>query len=164
MFYNFEFDLFTMPVQFFNNDLKFILPEKKRIKQYLCILFTTEGVALKKLDYIFCTDEYLLGINIEFLHHSTYTDVITFPLSAPGEAIEGEIYISVDRVKENAFLFKKTFHEELLRVIFHGALHLCGYKDKSKSQIKIMRDKENYYLSGFNMLNSSTGHSFTLKQ
>lgn len=111
-------------------------------------LFSEEGKGLEQLTYIFCSDEYLLKINQQFLQHDDFTDIITFDLSE-GEGTIGEVYISTDRVKENADLLRATFNEEVLRVIFHGALHLCGYKDKKKSESKLMRDKEGYYLRLF---------------
>jgi probable rRNA maturation factor len=88
-------------------------------------------------------------MNRDFLQHDYYTDIITFGLSEKGEPVEAEIYISLDRVKDNAATLKTTFKEETLRVIFHGALHLCGYKDKKKSEIALMRSKEDHYLRLF---------------
>ena len=100
---------------------------------------------LDRLDYIFCSDKYLIDINYRFLNHDYYTDIITFNLSEH-KGTKGEIYISLDRVKENAELNKVPFNEESARVILHGALHLCGYKDKKKTEITIMRQKEEHYL------------------
>jgi probable rRNA maturation factor len=99
--------------------------------------------------YIFCTDNYLLQINKDFLGHDYYTDIISFGLAGPGQPVEAEIYISVDRVRDNARNLEQPFRRELLRVIFHGALHLCGYRDKKKSEITIMRQKEDQYLRLF---------------
>ncbi|HEU5292637.1 MAG TPA: rRNA maturation RNase YbeY, partial [Cyclobacteriaceae bacterium] len=105
------------------------------------------GCRLNSLNYIFCSDEYLKEINIEYLNHKTYTDIITFNYN-PGEGeLEGEIYISVDRVRENAKTFKSEFQTELHRVIIHGVLHLIGFNDKSKSEKAVMREKEDSYLS-----------------
>jgi rRNA maturation RNase YbeY len=98
------------------------------------------------VNYIFCSDKYLLKINQDFLQHNTYTDIITFQYSAESEAVESDIYISVERVRENAQAFRVSFSRELYRVIFHGALHLCGYKDKSAKDAKVMREKEDYYV------------------
>ena len=121
------------------------LGHKRSIKDFVATLFFNEGKILKVINYIFCNDEYLLQINQSFLNHDTYTDIISFDLS-DSEEIVGEIYISTERVKENSSLHSEKFQIELLRVIFHGALHLCGYRDKKKSEITIMRQKEDYYL------------------
>lgn len=121
------------------------LKRKKAVKEFIKEIFRLEGKALKEMNYIFCSDEYLLEINKSYLQHDYFTDIITFDLSEGDETI-GEVYISVDRVKENALTHQATFSSELLRVIFHGALHLVGYKDKKKSEITIMREKEDYYL------------------
>jgi rRNA maturation RNase YbeY len=104
---------------------------------------------LDEIKVIFCTDDYLLRINKEFLQHDTLTDIITFPFSRPGEPLLSDIYISVERVRENAGIFGKPFLEELHRVIFHGLLHLCGYKDKTTPQQKVMRGKEGEYLERY---------------
>ena len=109
-------------------------------------LFIKERVVLDSLSYVFCSDEYLLKINREFLNHDFYTDIITFDLSEKRVGVIGEIYISLDRVKENAAGLGISFSEELLRVLFHGALHLCGYRDKKKAEIMEMRKKEEQYL------------------
>ena len=109
------------------------------------IIFRREKKKLRSLQYVFCSDEYLLQINKGFLKHDYYTDIITFDLSSSSE-VEGEVYISLDRVKENALSFSQSYYKELLRVIIHGALHLCGYKDKTKSQVAEMRKTEDLYL------------------
>jgi probable rRNA maturation factor len=101
------------------------------------------------INYIFCPDEYLRKINKEYLSHDYYTDIVTFDLSEPGDPVTADIYISVDRVRENARNYKSPFTLELLRVIFHGALHLSGYKDKSEDDRRIMREKENHYLAQY---------------
>jgi probable rRNA maturation factor len=97
------------------------------------------------VNYIFCSDHYLLQINKQFLQHDYFTDIITFDLSVT-DVIEAEIYISVDRVRDNASTLKVSFEDEILRVIIHGALHLCGYKDKKKSEIEKMRNREGHYM------------------
>lgn len=122
------------------------LCNKKKLKSFLEDLFKKEGTGLETLNFIFCTDDYLLKINSEFLGHDYYTDIITFNLAPPKQPVIGDIYISIDRVKENAKALNQSFKNEILRVIFHGALHLCGYKDKNTKQIRFMRDKEDYYL------------------
>jgi len=122
------------------------LLHKTKLKVQIEQLFKKERVLLDSLNYIFCSDEYLLQINREFLKHDFYTDIITFDLSEKTGAVIGEVYISLDRVKENAATLGTIFNEELLRVLFHGALHLCGYRDKKKADIEEMRKKEEQYL------------------
>jgi len=104
---------------------------------------------MDSLAYIFCDDEYLLNINRRFLKHDYYTDIITFDLSEQVSYIVGEIYISIDRVNENAAIHRSAREQEINRVIFHGALHLCGYKDKTGKQKLIMKKKEDQYLREF---------------
>lgn len=124
---------------------KLITKGKKKIKEVVRIIFKKEKVNFDRLDYIFCSDDFLLDINKTFLKHDYYTDIITFNLSDSSN-IKGEIYISIDRVKDNAKSNKQEFYQELARVIFHGALHLCGYTDKKKKEKAIMRSKEDFYL------------------
>src|SRR5690606_18692821 len=104
-------------------------------------VIASEEKKLEEICYIFCDDEYLLNLNEEFLQHDTYTDIITFDYSV-GKILQGDIYISTERVKENSDEFNVSFEEELRRVIIHGVLHLCGYKDKTKEQSLLMRQKE----------------------
>jgi probable rRNA maturation factor len=123
---------------------------KAAIKDWVEAIFRKEGKGLSRLDYIFCSDTYLLDMNKQFLQHDYYTDIITFDLSDNKTALTvGEIYISVDRVKENAAIHEVSFGDELLRVMAHGALHLCGYGDKTKREITLMRSKEDQYLRIF---------------
>lgn len=125
---------------------KINLKDRRIVKATLNTLFKREGKKLADLQYIFVSDERLLEINRQFLQHDFYTDIITFPLSGPKQPISGDIYISVDRVRENAREYGNTVTQELLRVIFHGALHLCGYRDKTRQEEKIMRQLEDKYL------------------
>lgn len=127
------------------------LQKKKEIQSFVTKIFEKEKKALNQINYVFCSDEYLLTVNQSFLQHDDYTDIITFDLSEDDGTV-GEIYISVDRVKENAQTLQNDFRSEMLRVIFHGALHLCGYKDKKKSEITLMRGKEDHYLLCFEKL------------
>lgn len=130
-------------VHLFNADKKVTLPNRKKLKNFLISLLEREGGReLINLSFVFCCDKYLIDINQKFLQHDFYTDIITFDLSSDKMTLTGEIYISVDRVKENAKSLGTSFQEELHRVIFHGALHLCGFKDKTKDQKRIMREKE----------------------
>jgi len=133
-------------IQFYFLDRKPTLKERTRLKLFIEKLFKTEKKRLSSLSYIFCSDKYLLGINKNFLRHDYYTDVITFDLSSSNDKIEGEIYLSVDRIKDNAKIEGVSFKEELHRIVFHGALHLCGYRDKKTNEISEMRKKENDYL------------------
>lgn len=125
---------------------KIDLRERNRLRLSLLTLFKKEHRKLVDLQYIFCSDEYLLDINRRFLDHDFYTDIITFPLSEPRQPVVAEIYISVDRVRDNALNFGNPVKSELLRVIFHGALHLCGYGDKTAAQQAKMRQLEEKYL------------------
>lgn len=122
--------------------------KRTAVKGFLRSIFKKEKKKLASLNYIFCSDDYLLGINRSYLQHDYYTDIITFDLSE-GPAITGEVYISIDRARDNAVQFGVSFRQELHRVIFHGALHLCGYKDKTKADQKRMRDKENEWLTRY---------------
>ena len=119
------------------------LANRNKLKEFIGSLFTTHQKSLDTLDIIFCSDEYLLQINQQHLHHDYYTDIITFDLSPSKKSpIIGELYISIDRVKENAVTNQTNFTNELHRVIFHGVLHLLGFKDKDKADIVIMRQME----------------------
>jgi rRNA maturation RNase YbeY len=136
-----------MAIHFHTADIQVSLKEKRRLKNFLKLLISSEGYALQSLDYIFCSDNYLLDINQRHLNHDTLTDIITFPFSKPNDPIVAEIYISYPRVIENADRFNEAINRELHRVIFHGILHLVGYKDKTASQKAIMRVKEAFYLN-----------------
>ena len=115
-------------------------------KIWLQQVIRTEGKTPGDISYIFCDDEYMLERNIAFLNHDTYTDIITFD-ECVGDVVSGSILISVDRVGENAVKFNKTYENEFLRVLVHGTLHLCGYKDKTESEAKLMRQKEDEALA-----------------
>ena len=133
-------------VHFYSFDRSPALNERTRLKLFIENLFVREKKKIGNLSYIFCSDKHLLGINNDFLQHDFYTDVITFDLSSTKTETKGEIYMSVDRIKENAKKEGVSFKEELHRVIFHGALHLCGYRDKKKEDKLIMRSLEEIYL------------------
>jgi probable rRNA maturation factor len=135
-----EFHYATRPFSFRN---------RNRLKKFLVSLAKREGQKVGQVSYIFCSDDFLLNINQEFLGHDDYTDIITFPLSAPNQPLVSEIYISIDRVRHNARQFKSGLEQELHRVIFHGALHLCGFRDKSQKEIDLMRRKEEEYLNRY---------------
>jgi rRNA maturation RNase YbeY len=139
----------TKKIQFNYLEGGFYLPARTALKKFVLDLIQKEGLKVEAINYIFCSDQYLLKINKDFLQHNTYTDIITFQYTASKMPVQSDIYISVDRVKENARLYQTQFLQELYRVIFHGALHLCGYKDKSDKDVKLMRSKEDYYLSHY---------------
>ncbi|HXB32370.1 MAG TPA: rRNA maturation RNase YbeY [Puia sp.] len=130
----------------FHFEKRISLRDRGGIKATLITLFKKERKTLAELQYIFVSDNRLLEINRQFLQHDFYTDIISFPLSEPRQPIIGEIYISVDRVRENAREFGSTIKMELLRVIFHGALHLCGFGDKTTTEGRKMRQLEEKYL------------------
>jgi len=122
------------------------LSNRSNLKSFIASLFKKEKKRLEDIHYVFCSDDYLLEINRQHLQHDYYTDIITFGLSDAGQPIKAEVYISIDRVKDNARQFKIPIKEELHRVIFHGALHLCGYKDKRVKDQALMREMEDKYL------------------
>ena len=130
----------------FHSECGFELSGHEEIIAWMNSTSKQEGKHIGELNYIFCDDEYLHKINLEFLKHDTYTDIITFDYCV-GDELIADIYISVERVRENAQEFSDSFEEELHRVLIHGLLHLCGYRDKSEDDEAIMRKKENYYLS-----------------
>lgn len=138
-----------MAIHFFSEEIKFELTQKLKRKTWLKNITTEEGFQLGELNYIFCSDEYLYQINVDYLGHHTYTDIITFDNSEEEKKIEGDIFISVDRVKENALKHQQTEETELSRVISHGLFHLMGYKDKSKDQSELMRSKEEFAIKLF---------------
>lgn len=124
------------------------LPEfdQKKISAWIQQTIINEKQKAGQVFFLFTSDEYLLSINRDFLNHDYYTDIITFDNSEKTKVVSGELYISLERVKENAKLLKLPFEKEMFRVMVHGILHLCGYGDKTPDEIKTMREKENYYL------------------
>lgn len=144
----------TTKIHFFAEEIEFTLPQKQKHREWLLNLAKEEGYQVRELNYIFCDDEYLHKINVEYLDHDTLTDIITFDNSEVQGKIEGDIFISVDRVKENAAQFQCTFDTEMRRVLAHGLLHLCGYKDKSEQEEQLMRHKESYYIEKISTWNT----------
>jgi rRNA maturation RNase YbeY len=136
-------------IRFFFEGVKFTLRNRKELKQFLSFVFTSEGTRLDSINFIFSTDKALYNINEKFLGHDFFTDILTFSLAGKGDPVVADVYISVDRVRDNAMRQGEPFQRELHRVIFHGALHLCGYKDKSRSQTEEMRRKEDHYLAEY---------------
>lgn len=133
-------------ITFFEQRLKVTLNHKTLIRGWIHHVARREKFTIMQLSYVFCDDKFLLSLNKKYLQHNTLTDIITFDYSK-GRQIEGELFISIERVKENAKNFSATQKDELHRVMIHGLLHLCGYKDKTASQKSLMKAKENYYLS-----------------
>ena len=133
-----------MAIYYYEENVQARLKQKRALSQFLKTL-VLQHLDIKKmeLNYIFCDDTYLLEKNQQFLNHDTLTDIITFDLSESEDELQGEIYISVDRIKENAAKFSVDYNTELHRVIFHGALHLCGFKDKKKEDKALMTEMEN---------------------
>ena len=141
--------LWFMPVSFHNADVTFKLAAKAALKKFISSSFEKEAKKKLSISYVFCSDEYLLGVNQNFLRHDYYTDIITFPLSETEKKVEAEIYISIDRIRDHAAKLKVPFDQELYRVIFHGVLHLIGYKDKTPAQKAEMRKAEEKWIRGF---------------
>ena len=130
----------------FNYETAFSLGNEEQLSKWIIGIISEENHQLEEVNYIFCDDAYLHKLNVEFLNHDTLTDVISFDYSV-GKNIQGDIFISVERVADNAKDFSVSMQEELQRVMAHGVLHYCGYKDKTDADEKLMRDKENHYLN-----------------
>ncbi len=130
----------------FNYETEFLLNNSRQIIDWISQSIENESYKEDEINYIFCNDEYLTELNTKYLNHNTLTDIISFDYTL-GKLISGDIFISIDRVKENATKFKVSFSDELHRVMIHGILHFCGYNDKTKEEKKVMREKEDYYLS-----------------
>ncbi|QRR02844.1 rRNA maturation RNase YbeY [Dyadobacter sandarakinus] len=136
-------------VNFFTEDVDFDLVKPLKTKKWLKSISESEGYAVGELNYVFCSDEYLLEINKQYLDHDYFTDIITFDNSEEEHVLEGDIYISIDRVRENAATFKADFDLEMRRVLAHGLLHLMGWEDADDDLKKQMRAKEDEVLSRF---------------
>ncbi|ERJ57772.1 rRNA maturation RNase YbeY [Sphingobacterium paucimobilis] len=134
-------------ISFFSEDIDYTLKEKAKVREWINAAVLGEGFKrVGELNFIFCSDEYLLDINKEYLNHDTYTDIVTFDSSEDEDVIAGDIFISIDRIRENAAKFNVSERDELHRVIIHGVMHLCGYLDKKKEEKEGMTAKENEYL------------------
>ena len=125
----------------------FQLTNRNQLKDFLLSMAKKGGRPVETINYVFCNDEYLLNVNREYLDHDYYTDIISFELSEQGAPILADIFISIDRVRDNSVAFNTSFKKEILRVIIHGMLHLLGFNDKSEAQQKKMRKMEDYYLN-----------------
>ncbi|MBB3054609.1 rRNA maturation RNase YbeY [Mucilaginibacter gotjawali] len=134
-------------IHFFEEDITYKLKNKTLVRQWITQTILAEGYKLKELNYIFCSDAYLLQINQQYLNHDTYTDIVTFDNSETEKVIIGDIFISIERIRENAAKFSTSETDELHRVIIHGALHLLGYKDKTPATKQKMTQKEDFYLN-----------------
>ena len=132
----------------FNFETILHLEEEKRLKEWIAEAVAAEEFLVGEINYVFCTDEYLHKINLQYLNHDTYTDIISFDYRV-GKQLHGDIFISVDRVRENATKFEVDFNSELLRVLIHGILHFCGYKDKLDNEVNVMRAKEDFYVARY---------------
>ena len=129
----------------FNYENDFGLEDEPLMRLWISQVIEQEGYTLNEINYVFCSDDYLHELNLKYLDHDTLTDIISFDYTV-GKNIQGDIYISTDRVRENATVFEASFKDELCRVMVHGVLHYCGYKDKSAKESEVMRNKENLYL------------------
>jgi len=134
----------------FNYENNFELPNESQIANWISRVILSESKKEGEINYIFCNDDYLLNLNEQYLDHDTLTDIISFDYSI-GNEIHGDIFISTERVKENAIDFNVTFEEELKRVLVHGVLHYCGYKDKTDDDEQLMRDKEDEKIKMFHV-------------
>ena len=131
-----------MAIHFFSEEIRFTLKEKLNRKRWLKKIAINAGFKIKELNYVFCSDEYLYQMNRDYLKHETYTDIITFDNSEKKDEIEGDIFVSIDRVRENAKTHNQEVETEMNRVLAHGMLHLMGYKDKTQEEVALMRLKE----------------------
>ncbi len=135
-------------IRFYNADKKLVIKNKQQLLNFIPFIFSGENKLLDSLSIISCSDDYLLDLNKQFLDHDYFTDILTFDLRKE-EEIVGEIYISIDRVKENSLVHGVTFLDEFCRILFHGILHLCGYLDKTAVEKRQMTHKEDFYLNEF---------------
>ncbi|MFM2264830.1 MAG: Endoribonuclease YbeY [Bacteroidota bacterium] len=134
----------------FNYETDFELANESAIESWIGRIIASEQKSEGEISYVFCDDDYLLELNQQYLQHDTLTDIISFDYSL-GNELSGDIFISIERVRENAEIFNQSFENELLRVISHGVLHYCGYKDKSEADEKLMRQKENEKIAMFHV-------------
>jgi rRNA maturation RNase YbeY len=140
-------DASKISIFFFSEGIDFDIINPDAYREWLALLIKEEEMNLENLNYIFCDDDYLYEMNVRYLNHDTLTDVITFDFSNEPQALHGDIFISINRVEDNAKDLKINFEQELQRVMAHGVLHLCGYGDKEADDITLMREKENYYIA-----------------
>ncbi len=142
-------------INYFSDQCPFVLKGKKNCSAWLAKVLQKESKIACEINYIFCNDAYLIKLNKTHLQHNTYTDIITFNYSGKlSKSVAADIYISVDRVKDNAKTFSTSFQQELNRVMVHGVLHLCGYTDKKSGEQKKMRCKEDFYLKAYLLISN----------
>lgn len=139
-------------INFFNEDIKFILKNKIILRNWITSVIEEEKITAESINYIFCSDKYLLEINLKFLNRDTLTDVISFNYNEINEPIQGDIYISIERIKENSLILGQPFKNEIYRIMIHGLLHLIGYKDTKPEEKLLMTEKEDYYLSKLSLI------------
>jgi probable rRNA maturation factor len=135
------------PIEFYNEDVEFSLSNPEQVSDWIASIIEQHDYELAGLTYIFCSDEYLHQINVEYLDHDTLTDIITFDNADEEGTVEGDIFVSIDRVRDNAQTLGIPFEDELHRVLIHGVLHLLGFKDKTDEQEALMRKQEDSCLS-----------------
>lgn len=135
-----------MKINFFSEDVVYTLKEKTHLRNWIKEAISSEEKLLGELNFVFCSDNYLLEINQQYLKHNTYTDIVTFDNSESPDVVSGDIFISIERIKENSKRYQVPERDELHRVIIHGTLHLLGYKDKTKADKAMMTGKEDQYL------------------
>ncbi len=140
-------------ISYHSEDIEFSLDDEAKISSWLISVAEKHLQKIEEITYIFCSDDYLHKINLEYLNHDTYTDIITFPYGER-DNLEADIFISIERVSDNALAFKSSFLNELLRVMSHGLLHLCGYGDKTEAEKKVMRDREDEAVAMYNIQNT----------
>ncbi len=140
-------------ITFNTEEINFTLKQKSLVREWLGSIISAHTFKLVALNYIFCSDDYLLEINKEYLEHDYYTDIITFDQSEENGLLEGDIFISIHRVQENAIKQETSFENELSRVLAHGLLHLLGFKDKTDEEQKVMRQEEDKWISKLNLSN-----------
>jgi len=137
----------SLKINYFSQNINYSINDESKISEWLHLVAKSENFIISEINYIFCDDKFLYSLNVEYLNHDTFTDVISFNFSEGTGKIIGDIYISIERVSENAIKFNKTMDNELYRVMAHGLLHLLGYSDKTKSEKLVMTKKEDNYLS-----------------
>jgi probable rRNA maturation factor len=139
-------------IRFFSEDIPFTLKNKTGCRKWLNAVILEEGKKGRDINYIFCSDEYLLELNKTYLQHNSFTDILTFPYPDDKKTLSGDIFISIERVKDNALIFHQDFENELKRVMVHGLLHLIGYSDHELQEKAVMTERENHYLEQFSQI------------
>ncbi|MCD6113623.1 MAG: rRNA maturation RNase YbeY [Bacteroidales bacterium] len=139
-------------INFFNENIKFVLKNKIILRNWITSVIEEEKITAESINYIFCSDKYLLEINLKFLNRDTLTDVISFNYNEINEPIQGDIYISIERIKENSLILGQPFKNEIYRIMIHGLLHLIGYEDTKPEEKLLMTKKEDYYLSKLSLI------------